>query len=186
MNYPTILGTGISKNSSERMHVKSLYLFRKLNNSCCNWAVQRQVLKCTRRSSVTSVIKSMIKCHKDLKGTDLFSRRCFRKKLNWKCFTKLAQKRLWLATLLRKTPSQLLYFGWQDFQSIYSVKQLWKAACKGIKSHTYNSNMEKCFCLIIYNFICLLINIFYLSTNKNLTNLLFWGSKSDLFIWKSL
>ena len=77
---------------------------------------------------------------------------------------------------MRKTPSQLLYFGWQDFQSIYSVKQLWKAACKGMKSHTYNSNMEKCFCLIIYNFICLLINIFYLSTNKNLTNLLFWGS----------
>ena len=144
-------GTDISKNSSERMYVKSLYLFRKLNNSCCNWAVQGQLSKCARRNTVTSAIKLLIKCHKDLKGTDLFSRRYFRKKLDWIFFFKTRSRETVINSFFGKSQSATLLkinsitatFLWiPRFSEYLFCEAIVKAAFEGIKSHIYKKKKK--------------------------------------------
>ena len=46
-------GTAISKNSSERVRARRLYLFSKTDNYCCGRAVEGQLLKFIGRNTVT-------------------------------------------------------------------------------------------------------------------------------------
>ena len=71
-----LFGTAISQSSSERLHVRNIYLHSEPNNYC-GGAVQGQLSELTRRNTTTSLVKF----HKGLKGACLFVRTCFAKKL---------------------------------------------------------------------------------------------------------
>lgn len=63
-----------------RLHVRNLQFCK---SNCCGRAVQGQLSKRTRRNTATSS-RTLAKSYRDLKGTGVFARRCFRKKLVWK------------------------------------------------------------------------------------------------------
>ena len=80
MNYVSNFFSGEAFHKQhERMHVKSLYF---LESQIIIAVVELYKGICQNvHGEITSVIKSLIKSHKDLEGTDLFSRRYFRKNL---------------------------------------------------------------------------------------------------------
>ena len=91
------------------------------------WAAHGQVSNFTLRNTVPSS-RTLVKCHKDLKGTEGFARSCFRKKLIWKVSQKITTKETIMKSFFqlrhnlqrhwKRTQSQLFSDDfWKDFQN---------------------------------------------------------------------
>ena len=71
------------------MIVKGFCLFRFSNDCCFRRDAQGQLPQCNRRNIVT-VLKTVVKSHKGLKGTKVFACGCFGR--NLKNFSKFAEE----------------------------------------------------------------------------------------------
>ena len=89
MNIQIFFRQAISQNSSKPLIVKGFCLFRMPNDCCLHWAGQGQLPQCNRRNIVT-VLRTVVKSHKGLKGTKAFACGCFGR--NLKNFSKFAGK----------------------------------------------------------------------------------------------
>ena len=79
-NAPRLIWGNYLQNSSEQLHVKNLNFFSNPNNYRSGRVVQGQLSKFTRRNTVTAS-RSLVNSHKNLKRTEAFTRRNFRKTL---------------------------------------------------------------------------------------------------------
>ena len=89
----------ISQNSSKPLIVKCFCLFRMPNDCCFPWAALGQLPQCNRRNIVT-VLRTVVKSHKGLKGTKVFACGCFGR--NHKNFSKFAGKSPWCSPFIVK------------------------------------------------------------------------------------
>ena len=100
------------------------------------WAAHGQVSNFTLRNTVPSS-RTLVKCHKDLKGTEGFARSCFRKKLIWKVSQKITTKETIMKSFFqlrhnlqrhwKRTQSQLFSDDfWKDFQNTVLYRNIGK------------------------------------------------------------
>ena len=89
MNIQIFFRQAISQKNSRPLIVKGFYLFRFSNDCCFRRDAQGQLPQCNRRNIVT-VLKTVVKSHKGLKGTKVFACGCFGR--NLKNFSKFAGK----------------------------------------------------------------------------------------------
>ena len=80
MNIQIFFRQAISQNSSKPLIVKGFCLLRMSNDCCFRRAVQGQLPQCNRRNIVI-VLKTVVKSHKGLKGTEVFACGCFGRNL---------------------------------------------------------------------------------------------------------
>ena len=80
MNSQFFFRQAISQNSSRPLIVKGFCLLRMSNDCCFRRAVQGQLPQCNRRNIVI-VLKTVVKSHKGLKGTEVFACGCFGRNL---------------------------------------------------------------------------------------------------------
>ena len=74
-NIQNFFGQAISQNSPKALIAKSLYLLRMSKDHCFRRAAQEQLPQCNRRITAT-VLKTVVKSYKGLKGTKVFSCGC--------------------------------------------------------------------------------------------------------------
>ena len=67
-------------------------LFRMTNDCCFRWAAQGQLPQCNRRNIVT-VLRTVVKSHKGLKGTKVFACGCFGRNIKKKLRPVIAFKK---------------------------------------------------------------------------------------------
>ena len=89
----------ISKNSSKPLIVKGFYLLRMPNDCRFRWHAQGQLPQCNSRNIVT-VLRTVVKSHKCLKGTKVFACGCFGR--NPKNFSKFAGNSPWWSPFIVK------------------------------------------------------------------------------------
>ena len=90
--FPIFYGTAISRKISMRLHLRSLYVFSKLNIYFYGRAEQWQLSKFTHRNTATT-FRTLVKSYKGLKRTKTFT---YKQQKCWsENFTKFNQKRLW-------------------------------------------------------------------------------------------
>ena len=85
--YSNFFRQAISQNSSKPLIVKGFCLSRMPNDCCFRWAARGQLPQCNRRNIVT-VLRTVVKSHKGLKGTKVFACGCYGR--NLKNFSKFA------------------------------------------------------------------------------------------------
>ena len=79
---------------------KGFFCFFRMPNDCCfRWDAQVQLPQCNSRNIVT-VLRTVVKSHKGLKGTKVFACRCFGR--NLKNFSKFAGKSPWWSPFIVK------------------------------------------------------------------------------------
>ena len=96
----------ISQNSSKPMIVKSFCLLRTPNDCYFRWAGQGPLPQCNRRN-IATVLRTMVKPHKGLKGTKVFACGCFGK--NLKNFSKFVGKSSWWSLFIVKLPPVIAF-----------------------------------------------------------------------------
>ena len=109
---------------TRRFLTRNLYLFSWPNNYCCCRAVQGQLSKFTWINTVIS-FTTRVKHHKDLKGTAVFARRCFTRRLTWKIWQNIHSKETVMKSFSqlshnlqiywKRTPSVIFWWLLQDF-----------------------------------------------------------------------
>ena len=99
MNIIIFFRQAISQNNFKPLIVKGFCLFRMPNDCCFRRAAQGQLPQCNRRNIVT-VLRTVVKSHKGLKGTKVFACGCFGR--NLKMFSKFAEKSQWWSPFIVK------------------------------------------------------------------------------------
>ena len=99
MNIQIFFRQVISQNGSKPLIVKGFCFFRMPNDCCFRWDAQVQLPQCNSRNIVT-VLRTVVKSHKGLKGTKVFACRCFGR--NLKNFSKFAGKSPWWSPFIVK------------------------------------------------------------------------------------
>ena len=96
----------ISQNSSKPLIVKGFCFFRMPNDCCFRWAAQGQLPQCNRKN-IATVLRTVVKSHKGLKGTKVFACGCFGR--NLKNFSKFAGKSPWWSPFIVKLWSVIAF-----------------------------------------------------------------------------